>query len=409
MPNPNPVSTIRRPAIRRLLAATVVVMLTAGTAAVTSATVGAAPPTSVPLARAQAGAHWLAGQVNPAGFVPGPTNAPNVGTTLQVAIGLADVGTEKAAFDRIVAWAEANPELAITSGGSDDSAGNLGALLMIASAAGIAPTSFGGQDLPARLAATLGDFAPGLYGAADPSYDGAFRQSLAILGLEANGVVPPAAATGWLIDQQCDASTPAATGGWEAYRMDTTVPCGTPGPSCFTCADTNSTAMAIQALIPVASFSGAGAGLDFLATVQGSSGGFPLGVGGEEDPNSTALVIQAIIAGGEDPSTGRWSQNGATPYPSLVSWQLGCTAPAADRGAFTSPYSSGAADQFSTVQALWGLTGTAFPLAGPVTFTPTIDPCAPPPPVTPPTSTVPSPAPTAPAARPVPAVPALAG
>ena len=38
----------------------------------------AAPPSTDPLLDADVGAHWLAGLVNASGFVPGPTNAPNV-------------------------------------------------------------------------------------------------------------------------------------------------------------------------------------------------------------------------------------------------------------------------------------------------------------------------------------------
>jgi hypothetical protein len=339
--------------------------------------VAAAPPSSDPAIGAQAAAHWLAAQVNAQGFVPGPTNDPNFGATLQTAVSLADVHTEEATFDLMVAWLAANTDAAITNGSANDSAGNLGWLLMIVEAAGDDPANFGGIDLVARLDATLGLFAPGLYGVDDPTYDGAFRQGLALLGLAAHGITPPAAATSWLAGQQCDATTPSAEGGWQPYRSDINVPCDAPDPNTFVGPDTNSSAMALQALQAVGPFAGADEALDFLAAAQGADGGFPFVPGGEVDPNSTALVIQAIVAGGEDPVSGRWVNGTATPITSLLSWQLGCSAPAADIGAMSSPFSGGSADPVATVQGVWGLQGDPFPVAGPVTFVAAQDPCAP--------------------------------
>ena len=58
----------------------------------------------------------------------------------------------------------------------------------------------------------------GLYGASDPTYDGVFRQSLAILGLTSVGVKPSAPAIDWLLNQQC------ADGSYQAYRTDLAAP-----------------------------------------------------------------------------------------------------------------------------------------------------------------------------------------
>ena len=54
----------------------------------------------------------------------------------------------------------------------------------------------------------------GLYGSSDPTYDGVFRQSLAILGLHAAGQTPDPTAIDWLLDQQC------ADGGFSSYNAD---------------------------------------------------------------------------------------------------------------------------------------------------------------------------------------------
>jgi hypothetical protein len=339
------------------------------------AQVGAAPPSADPAVGAQAAAHWVAAKVNSEGFVPGPTATPNIGSTLQVGVALADVGTEQATFDRIVTWLAANADTVVTAGGSTDNAGNIGWLLMIVHAAGQDPTTFGGVDLPARLDATLDQFAPGLYGADDPIFDGAFRQGLAILGLAANGITPPAAAVTWLADQQCDGATPAAEGGWMPYRADTSVACVAPDPNTFEGPDTNSSAMALQALRSVGAFAGNGAALDFLAAAESATAGFAFIPGGDDDPNSTALVIQAIVAGGEDPSTGRWVKGSATPLTSLLAWQIGCGL--TDAGALASPFSGGSSDTFATIQGMFGLQGAPFPVPGPVTFRAAVDPCAP--------------------------------
>jgi len=360
---------------RRVLATAIVIPVLSTFAFVNR--VDAAPPSSDPAIAAEAGAHWLAAQVNAEGFVPGPTSAPNIGATLQTAVGLADVGTEEVTFDLIVAWLAANTETVVTAAGTTDNPGNIGWLLMVVKAAGADPTNFGGIDLVDRLDNTLGLFAPGLYGADDPTYDGAFRQGLAILGLVGNGITPPSVAVDWLADQQCDDATPAAEGGWQPFRASTAVPCDAPDPNFFTGPDTNSSAMALQAMQAAGPFAGNAAALDYFAAAQSDTGGFAYIPGGEDDPNSTALVLQAIVAGGEDPSTGRWVKTTSTPFTSLLSWQLGCDAAAADIGAFTSPFSGGDADAIATMQGIWGLQGDAFPLAGPVTFRAAIDPCAP--------------------------------
>lgn len=362
----------------RLLVASAVAFALVGTAAATAVNVGATPPSPDPTTAAQFGARWAATQVNPSGFVPGPTSTPNLSATIETAITLASAGVEQPTFNAIVTWLQANAASAIDPDGTGDNPGNLGNLLMIAHAAGVDPTAFGGQNLITRLGATLGGFAPGLYGAADPTYDGVYRQSLALLGLEAAGVTLPATAVAWLEGQQCDATVAAAHGGFEAFRADTAVACVAPDPNTFVGPDTNSTAIAVQALAVVSGFGGGAAALDFLNAAESATAGFAYITGGTDDPNSTSLVILGIIAGGESPTTGRWTKGAADPYTSLLGWQLGCDQAAADRGAFASPFSSGAADAFATRQAVWGAAGKPFPLTGPASFQVAPVPCAPP-------------------------------
>ena len=370
-------STHRRPRRRptRLVAGVVAsTALAVGLVATSVAAVQAVPPTTDPVTAAEYGARWIAAQYDPAGFVPGPTDAPNIGQTLQSTLALAAAGVEEPTFDQAMTWLQANAATVITG---DDPA-RIGYLLLLADAAGIAPTTFGGLDLPALLLATEGDFAPGLFGAADPTYDGAFRQSIAIMGLVASGTAVPGSASTWLADQQCDSATPAAEGGWQAYRADLAQPCDAPDPINYTGPDTNATAVALQALLAVGSFPGSDDALDFLEASQSSDGGFAYVAGGDTDPNSTALVVQAIVAGGEDPAGGRWLVGTSSPITSLLSWQVGCDAPVADQGAFASPFSDGFPDEVATGQAVWGAAGLSFPLDGPVAFTAAAVPCLPP-------------------------------
>jgi hypothetical protein len=197
---------------------------------------------------------------------------------------------------------------------------------------------------------------------------------VALLGLVAHGVAPPAAAVDWLVDQQCDGSSPAAAvGGWEAYRADTNVACSAPDPGLFVGPDTNSSSLATQALAALGTPAAADP-LDFFETSQNADGGFAYIPGDVSDPNSTGLVIQAIIARGEDPAAARWLDGGTSPYTSLLSWQLGCDEPVADRGAFASPFSDGSPDSFATAQAVLGAAERTFPL-GEVTFTDAPVPC----------------------------------
>jgi hypothetical protein len=109
--------------------------------------------------------------------------------------------------------------------------------------------------------------------------------------------------------------------------------------------------------------------LAFLDATQEPDGGWAFIAGVGTDPNSTALVIQALVGVGEDPEAAPWIEAGSSPWDSLLTWQIGDEGEPADRGAFASPFSDGFPDQFATQQAVWGVAGKAFPL-GEVQFGP---------------------------------------
>lgn len=77
----------------------------------------------------------------------------------------------------------------------------------------------------------------GLYGTGDPTYDGVWRQSLALLAQDTVGLKPAAKAVDWLTGQPCD------NGAFPSYRADATKPCDAKLPL-----DSNASAAAVQAL-----------------------------------------------------------------------------------------------------------------------------------------------------------------
>ncbi|RCK73189.1 MAG: hypothetical protein ANABAC_0076 [Anaerolineae bacterium] len=134
-------------------------------------------------------------------------------------------------------------------------------------------------------------------------------QAWAILGTLALSQTVPADAVTYLKNL----SLP--TGGWEWSDGWT--------------ADTNTTALAIQALV------GAGvdpgdpvivSGLNFIKSAQNNDGGFTYDPdstwGTASDANSTAYVLQAIYAVGQDPTSAAWQEGGKTAIDFLATVQL---------------------------------------------------------------------------------------
>lgn len=104
----------------------------------------------------------------------------------------------------------------------------------------------------------------GLYGSADPQFDGVWRQSLALLAQDTAGVVPSSQAVKWLTDQQCD------NGAFAPFRADPAKAC-----DAKTMVDTNSTAAAVQALWAVGGHGDVvESALAWLKSVQNEDGGW---------------------------------------------------------------------------------------------------------------------------------------
>ncbi|WP_234313612.1 prenyltransferase/squalene oxidase repeat-containing protein [Streptomyces sp. NBRC 109706] len=161
-----------------------------------------------------------------------------------------------------------------------------------------------------------------LFGDADPSYDGVWRQSYALLAQHTSGYTPATEAVDWLVGQQC------ADGSFLAFRADPGEPCAD-----VTASESNATALAVQALAAVGGHDDAvDAGVAWLTGVQNEDGGWSFTPGGASDANSTAVVIGALAAAGVDPN--EVVREGSSGYSALAELQLGCEAPEDQRGAF---------------------------------------------------------------------------
>ncbi|MFF8945771.1 prenyltransferase/squalene oxidase repeat-containing protein [Streptomyces sp. NPDC014864] len=189
----------------------------------------------------------------------------------------------------------------------------------------------------------------GLYGSTDPTYDGVWRQSLALLAQHTVGVRPAAKAVDWLTGQQC------ANGAFAAFRA-------TPGKACDAkvMVDTNSTAAAVQALAALGGHDDVtGKAVAWLKSVQNKDGGWGYTPGGPSDTNSTSVVVGALAAAGQRPAA--VEKDGRSADDALLKLALPCDGDGA--GAFAyQPDKKGklAANADATAAGVVGALGQGF-------------------------------------------------
>ncbi len=293
------------------------------------------------------GAGWLADQISAHGGYLTSFGVPDQSDTAYAVTGLYAAHVGRTASAQAIGYLKTQLD--------NDSPGTLGFYILAAVSAGQDPYHFGGSaaknNLVARLLATARTSGPdaGLFGTADPAFDGAFRQGVALAALHAAGVAQSngavTAGLRWLTGQQC------ANGLWESYRPDSSVLCPAADPDTFTGPDTNSTGMAVQGLAAYQRYPKRSDTLASLHAAQSDDGGFAFvaAPGQSSDPDSTALVTQALLATGSPLSA--WQKGTGDPMSALLSYQLGCSDPAADRGAFYFP-GDRSANVIATVQAV---------------------------------------------------------
>ncbi|WP_030391620.1 prenyltransferase/squalene oxidase repeat-containing protein [Kitasatospora purpeofusca] len=230
------------------------------------------------------------------------------------------------------------------------------AALAAALLAGTAAATPAFADIPSPTA-SLGT-APlpdGLYGKGDPTYDAVWRQSLALTALTTAKVTPADSAVSWLTGQQC------ADGGWPSYRADTATACDP------VFEDSNATALAIQALTTLGGHQDAvDKGVQWLKANQNADGSWAYNPGNPGDANSTGLAVNALLAAKADPAA--VAKAGRNAFDGLAVFQLGCAAPADQRGAFvyqTAPAGAPAAEPnaLASGQASLAAAGGKLPVA----------------------------------------------
>ncbi|AWW39827.1 prenyltransferase/squalene oxidase repeat-containing protein [Streptomyces cadmiisoli] len=220
------------------------------------------------------------------------------------------------------------------------------AVLAATAVIGVAATPFAHAADPSPSASPSVAKPAGLYGGTDPTYDGVWRQSLALLAQDTVGVEPAAAAVDWLTGQQC------ASGAFAPFRAD-------PGRACDakTPVDTNMTAAAVQALAALGGHEAVtGKAVTWLKSAQAADGGWGYTAGGPSDANSTSLVVGALTAVGEQPRD--VVKGGKSPYDALLSLSVPCDEDGG--GAFAyQPDKKGAlaADADATAAAVIGALG----------------------------------------------------
>lgn len=119
--------------------------------------------------------------------------------------------------------------------------------------------------------------------------------------------------------------------------------------------DSNTTAIVIQALVAVGATEGDQImhGLEYLAGIALPGGfSFQPGPGAEPDANSTALVVQALIAAGEDPAAQQWLNVAG----SLQAFQN-------ESGSFSYQLEPRDDNLFASVQVIPAMTGQALPIS----------------------------------------------
>jgi hypothetical protein len=352
---------------RSLLAATstaVFALVVATTGLVMSETAASGSLPTVPQVPVAIGAaKWLTSQLTPGGYVAGATpGSANLSETVNTLLALAAANVNLTLARSGLGYMEANADAYIAANGSDGP-GQLSLLILTAHALGADPAKFGGTDLVTRLLATEQSGGPNTGRFGTDAQVGAFNsgpydQGLALAALKAVETTAPPASISWLQQAQCP------NGGWTAPNPATN-PCnGDPakgnGP------DTNTTALALQGLTAQGALTSSisASSLSFLKNGQNSDGGWAYDPNAPDnqqtsDPDSTALVMQALLAAGQPPDGAQFQVGGHSPTSTLLSFEV-TSGP--DTGAFFTPFGSPTTgDLFATFQAVPALMGLSFP------------------------------------------------
>ncbi len=277
--------------------------------------------------RANRALTWAGTQQNADGSWNG-WSGPDPGLTCDAVLAYAAAGYDPAEV-RLPGGASAMEYLSATATSfvakTADSAGKLA---LAVEAAGGDAHLFGGVNVVDVLLTTWYSPTGGCFG--DPN--NSWHQAFAILGLKAAGETVPVSVTENLKAMQ------APDGSWvDAWGFS----------------KPDSTGLVLQALIAAgvpASDTAIVSGTAFLRGAQNADGSWDFF--GQPNANTTAYVIQGLLAAGEDLTAPAWQRNGHTPFDALAALQK------AD-----GPFTMGSTDNvLATLQAVPALLGTHYPL-----------------------------------------------
>ena len=274
---------MRRLVVASAILATLLTTPLAGVAAAPNTLPATAPTDSE---RATAALEYLLAAQAPDGSID-----KSLGETADYVIGAAAAGYDPATLHGCTNGTGALTFLATASDAAATDAAKTGKTILAVVAAGQDPTIFTGRNLLARLTA--------LYHSVNGTYgDGStFGQSFAILAVVASGGSVPAAALAEL------AALQDGDGSWSYGKAPVAMGGG----------DTNSTAIALMALDAAGVHSADASGLAYLSSQQLPDGGFPYQNSSAfgppaSDPDSDSVVLQALVAAGQDPASAGWSK-----------------------------------------------------------------------------------------------------
>lgn len=273
---------------------------------------------------------WLqTSQEADGGFSNGFSAGSDYGTTVEVILAVAAAGQDVSLWKSSTGLSPLDYVAAQAASGELTTAGSLAKALLVSVATGQNPNAFGGKDLIAELMA-LQDPNTGLYG------DTLFQHAYGVLALHNAGQPIPQTAVTALTSQFSD------DGAWALFGGKT------PGA-----ADTNTTALVMQALVAAGEVDAAAGALPYLHRMQNDDGGFPYqkpsNWGTDTDANSTAVILQALYALNEP--MGNWSASGTDPLGALMAlWD-------ADSGAYFWQAAVPFANMLATAQGIQAAEG----------------------------------------------------
>ncbi|MGC9346789.1 MAG: prenyltransferase/squalene oxidase repeat-containing protein [Anaerolineae bacterium] len=257
----------------------------------------ALPVLAARYAENEAALAWLRQSREPdGGFPTGFAAGSDFGTTAEVILAVAAAGQDVSTWDSAEGLSPLDYVASQVASGQVSDVGNLSKAVLVAVATGQNPRDFGGVDLINQLLAQQ-DSTTGMFG------DTLFKHAYAVLALRNAGAGVPASAVTAMTSQFTE------DGAWALFGGTT------PGT-----ADTNTTALVMQALVAVGRPDAAAGALPYLRRMQNEDGGFPYqkpsAWGTETDANSTAVVLQALYA--LDEPLGQWVASGTDPLGALL-------------------------------------------------------------------------------------------